>query len=187
MDNVLIEVSDRLATITLNRPERKNAINQPLVHDFTAALQQAEDDSSVDIILLRGAGDAFCAGDDLDELGEGTDQAATEPQSPEELQQVLDETIERLQNLSRLMMFGSKTVVCIVHGWAVGGGAAWPFNADHAIWGEQARIKLPEAIHGLYPSGGITALLPMYTSPHKAHDLLLAEGLSRRLKFRRLV
>jgi len=62
-DTVLFEVDEAIATITLNRPERLNAINPPLLEALTAALQRANEDPHINVIVLQGAGRAFCAGD----------------------------------------------------------------------------------------------------------------------------
>ena len=65
---VLYSVSESIATITLNRPHRLNAINPELLSDFKSALDQANADGDVQVIILCGAGRAFCAGDDLKEF-----------------------------------------------------------------------------------------------------------------------
>ena len=67
-DTVLYEVSDAVATVTLNRPDRLNAINPELLSDLLVALRQANADPAVHVIVLTGAGRAFCAGDDLKEF-----------------------------------------------------------------------------------------------------------------------
>ena len=67
-DTVLYEVSDAIATVTLNRPDRLNAINPELLSDLLVALRQANADPAVHVIVLTGAGRAFCAGDDLKEF-----------------------------------------------------------------------------------------------------------------------
>ena len=66
-ENVLYEVNDRIAVITLNRPEKRNALNWPLLADLSAALKQAERDKNVRVIILKGAGPCFSAGHDLSE------------------------------------------------------------------------------------------------------------------------
>lgn len=157
-----------LATIELNRPQRLNAINAELLEALEAALSDANADASVRIIHLRASGRSFCSGDDLEELG-GAELVAEDIVSG----------VRRLQNITRLMMLGPKLVVCSVHGWAVGGGAAWPLNADLCIWRDDSKIRLPEAKYGLFPSGGMSFLLPTICGPQKAMDImLLGEPLS---------
>lgn len=181
MTAVIREVSGRVATLTLNRPERLNAINRGLLSGLESGLTSALADDDVDIVLLKGAGSAFCSGDDLLELAEEPPQDGD-----------VEETIGRLQNITKLMVFGDKSIVCIVDGWAIGGGASWPFNADYAVWGDKARLRFPEGRHGLFPSGGITWLLSQFSTPHRAHEILtlgetlgaqqiLSAGLARKI------
>ena len=77
-ESVLYEATDGVATVTLNRPDRLNAINPQLLSDFNAVLAKANVDSAVRTIVLRGAGRAFCAGDDLKEFDS---QVGTEAQT----------------------------------------------------------------------------------------------------------
>jgi enoyl-CoA hydratase/carnithine racemase len=162
MSPVLYACSARIARITLNRPQRLNAINREMLDALEAALRRAHDDDAAEIVLLTGSGTAFCSGDDLVEL------AANPPE-----RDGVEAAIDRLQAITRLIMFGPKTVVCAVRGWAIGGGASWPLNADMAIWSETAGIRFPEGLHGLFPSGGATVLLERFCSPHRANEILM--------------
>lgn len=162
MSTVLYAESDRVARITLNRPHRLNAINSDMLESLNAAIKRAHASPSVNIILLSGAGTAFCSGDDLVEL-------ASAPPDRANLQPLVD----RLQAITRLLVLGPKTVVCAVHGWAIGGGASWPLNADIAIWREDAAIRFPEGQHGLFPSGGATLLLEQFCNAHRANEILM--------------
>ena len=69
-ENVIYEVDDRLARITLNRPEKRNALNWPLFRDLSMALKEAERDSNVRVIIITGAGNAFSSGADLESMGD---------------------------------------------------------------------------------------------------------------------
>ena len=75
-DLVLTDARDRIATITLNRPEARNALSSALLKAMTATLRDAQASDEVDVIILTGADPAFCAGLDLKELGAGTMSAA---------------------------------------------------------------------------------------------------------------
>lgn len=163
MSAVNFETHGGVATIELNRPERLNAINAQLLAEFEAALVRANADNTVRVIHLCASGRSFCAGDDLEELGDADLDSAT-----------IVSGIKRLQNISRLMMLGPKLVVCSVQGWAVGGGAAWPLNADIGIWSDDAKVRLPEAAFGLFPSGGMTYLLAQACGWQRAMNIMLS-------------
>ena len=151
-----------IAEITLDRPERLNAINDELLRDLSAALAAANGDDSVAVILLSGAGRAFCAGDDLKEF---ESQARSEAEARAYL--------ERIQEVTRLMALGDKLVVGAVHGWAVGGGFEWLLDCDLVVMAEGARCFFPEAALGLFVTGGASHLLPRLVGLPKAKELVL--------------
>lgn len=155
-------VAGRVAVVTLNRPERRNAITQDLLDQLNSALAAAEADPAVAAVLLRGAGNHFSVGDDLDEFANGG---------------VAREDAERLatsfQQVTRHLMFGTKPTVCAVQGWAVGGALSWVVNCDFSLWAEDARAVLPEAGHGLVTTGGLSVLLPAAVGPTRAREMML--------------
>lgn len=158
---VLVEIAEGVATVSLNRPARLNAINARLIGDLHAALREALDRSDVGAILLRGEGRAFCAGDDLTDIkAEFADPG------------LLAAMVDQLQDISRLIVFGPKPVVAAVHGWAVGGGLEWALNCDVTLFAESARGFFPEVRLGLAATGGATHLLPALVGPVRARDLL---------------
>jgi enoyl-CoA hydratase/carnithine racemase len=157
---VKFNAEDRIAVITLARPERLNAISSDLLDAFAVALQRAEA-SATDVILLQAEGRAFCAGDDLAEL------AAHDPDSAK-----AEDFVARLQDISRKLMFGDKPVVCAAQGYIVGGGVAWPLNADFSVLADDAILFCPEANWGMFPSGGVTALLPACCGPVRANEII---------------
>ena len=101
----LYSVSESIATITLNRPHRLNAINPELLSDFKSALDQANADGDVQVIILCGAGRAFCAGDDLKEF----DQQVRNPIETRAY-------IEQIQDITRGLCLNDKMVVGAIHG-----------------------------------------------------------------------
>jgi enoyl-CoA hydratase/carnithine racemase len=157
---VKFHIEERIAVITLARPERLNAISSSLLVAFADALDRAAA-SAADVILLQAEGRAFCAGDDLAEL------AANEPTADH-----ATGFVARLQDISRKLMFGGKPVICAAQGYIVGGGAAWPLNADFSILANDAVMFCPEANWGMFPSGGVTALLPACCGPVRANEIL---------------
>ena len=159
---VLAETKDGVATLTLNRPERLNALNDALLADLLAALDAALADEAVGALVLRGAGRAFCAGDDLKEIESQTaHEAATRA------------FIESIQNVTRRLVLGDKVVVGAIHGWAVGGGLEWAIDCDLAVFAESTRCFFPEIAWGMFPTGGVTAILPRIVGLAKTRELLL--------------
>ncbi|HUT47906.1 MAG TPA: enoyl-CoA hydratase/isomerase family protein [Alphaproteobacteria bacterium] len=162
MTTVLSERNADVRTITLNRPERLNAISNQLVIDLNDAFGEAMADDATKVIVFRGAGRAFCAGDDLKEFD---DQLGDKAQ--------VDAMIERLQDVTRKIVLGDKLVVGAIHGWAVGGGLEWAINCDLPIWGAGARGFFPEINLGLFVTGAVTTLLPKLAGLHKTKELIL--------------
>ncbi len=173
MKTALYSTHERIATITLNRPEHLNAINTDLLTELDAALLRADRSSEVDVILIDGAGRAFCAGDDLNEFGMIAVDRAT-----------VERFVMQLQTITSHIMLGTKPVVCALQGWAVGGGAAWPLNADFCIASEDAMLFCPEAGYGLFPSGGVSILLSERCGPALAGEVL---WLGRKLSAKELL
>ena len=159
---VLTGITDGVATLTLNRPERLNALNGVLLADLCAALDEALADDRVGALVLRGAGRAFCSGDDLKDI---ENQTASEAETRA--------FIEAIQDVSRRLVLGDKVVVGGIHGWAVGGGLEWAINCDLAVFGEGTRCFFPEIKWGMFPTGGVTAILPRIVGLAKTRELLL--------------
>ncbi|MEO7963356.1 MAG: enoyl-CoA hydratase/isomerase family protein [Gemmatimonadaceae bacterium] len=147
--------------ITLNRPARLNAVTPELVSDLTQELSRANHDSDIRAIVLTGAGRAFCSGDDLKEFG-----------APLAGEAELHAYIDRIQDVTRLIVLGDKPVIAAIHGWAVGAGLEWMINCDFAIAAEGSRFFFPEVRLGLFVTGAVTALLPRMISPQKARELI---------------
>ena len=159
---VLTGTMDGVATLTLNRPERLNALNATLLVDLCAALDAVLADDAVGALVLRGAGRAFCSGDDLKDI---ENQTAGEAETRA--------FIESIQNVSRRLVLGDKVVVGAIHGWAVGGGLEWAINCDLAVFAESTKCFFPEIRWGMFPTGGVTAILPRIVGLAKARELML--------------
>ncbi len=159
-DPVVGEVADGIRTITLNRPERLNAMNEALVVATAEALAAASRDPETRVVILTGAGRAFCAGDDLKER-----QPATEAEARR--------SIENIQQVTREIVFSDKIVIGAINGWAVGGGMEWAINCDLSIWAESAHGFFPEMEWGAFVTGGVTAILPHLVGLAKAKEMIL--------------
>ena len=160
--SVLYSVSEGIATITLNRPHRLNAINPELLSDFKSALDQANFDGDVEVIILCGAGGAFCAGDDLKEF----DQQVRNPIETRAY-------IEHIQDITRGLCLNHKMVVGAIHGWAVGGGLEWTTNCDFVVMAQSCRFFFPEISLGVFVTGGVTRLLVEQIGLQNAREMIL--------------
>ncbi len=160
-DTVLSERDDSgIRTITLNRPDRLNAMNRQLIDDLACALEDANADRLTSVIVLTGAGRAFCAGDDR-----------RDHVHPESEAQARD-TVDAIQRATDALVFGAKPVVGAINGWAVGGGFEWAINCDFPIWAESARAFFPEVSLNLFVTGAVTSLLPALVGLNTAREML---------------
>jgi 2-(1,2-epoxy-1,2-dihydrophenyl)acetyl-CoA isomerase len=152
--SLLSELDDGVLRLTLNRPQRLNAIDEATARTLLQAVRGADADPQVRVLLLRGEGRAFCAGRDI-----------SEPPTPE--------ILELVQAVSLAMVRCGKPIVCAVHGWVVGAGVEWMLDTDIVVAARSARFKLPEAGIGVFVTGGITAVLPRVAGLMRAKALLL--------------
>lgn len=155
-ETLLYGVADRVATITLNRPERLNTIVPPMPEEFEAAIKAAVRDDEVKVIVLRGAGRSFCAGYDF---GGGfhhwDDQLATDGKWDPGKDFVFA-TAPAIAPTQKFMSMwrAPKPVIAQVHGWCLGGGSETALCADIVIASEDARIGTPYArLWGCHLSG----------------------------------
>ena len=160
--SVLSRIDDGVCTVTLNRPERLNAINPSLLSALKAILADSNADPSVRAIVLRGAGRAFCSGDDLKEFDR---QVVSEA--------VARAYIESIQDITREMVMGEKMIVGAIHGWAAGGGLEWVVNCDLPLMAAGTRCFFPEISLGVFVTGALTTLLPKLVGLQKAKELIL--------------
>jgi enoyl-CoA hydratase len=141
-DTVLYEAADAVATLTLNRPERLNAITPQLVEDFDAALARALADDEVRVVRLRGAGSAFCAGYDIGWGSESMQAAeAGAPWDPIADYQMMRRFVDAYMALWR----SPKPVVAQVHGYCVAGGTDFALCSDLIVCADDSRIGYPPA------------------------------------------
>ena len=159
MTFVRLERSGAVAIVTLDRPDRLNAISGALLADFHGALVDVNADPGVGAIVLTGAGRAFCAGDDLKEFAE----QASDPRAH----------IEAIQQITRDLMLNGKPVVGALHGYAVGGGFEWLLNCDLVVAADDLVAFFPEMAIGQFVTGGVTYLLPLAVGYQRAMELLL--------------
>ncbi|OBH00808.1 enoyl-CoA hydratase [Mycobacterium sp. E136] len=137
-DILLIETQDRVRTLTLNRPQSRNALSAELRRQFYRALGEAQADDDVDVVIVTGADPVFCAGLDLKELGDTTELPDISPKWPPM----------------------SKPVIGAINGAAVTGGLEIALYCDVLIASEQARFADTHARVGLLPTWGLSVRLP---------------------------
>ncbi|MBB2990114.1 enoyl-CoA hydratase [Mycolicibacterium iranicum] len=137
-DVLLIDTSDRVRTLTFNRPGARNALSAALRSRLFDALREAEADDDVDVVILTGADPVFCAGLDLKELGDTTELPDISPKWPPM----------------------TKPVIGAINGAAVTGGLEMALYCDILIASEQARFADTHARVGLMPTWGLSVRLP---------------------------
>lgn len=136
LPHLVYETRERVATITLNRPEVLNACNYAIKHDLKAALDLAAADSALRVLVLRGAGRAFCAGIDLKELSSGgIDHRNFE---------LWEECLRRIETMD-------KVSICLLHGYALGSGIQLGLACDLRVATPGTKIGLPAGREGLIP------------------------------------
>jgi enoyl-CoA hydratase len=137
-DILLIDTEDRVRTLTLNRPQSRNALSVELRRRFFTALRDAEADDDVDVVILTGTDPVFCAGLDLKELGDSSALPDISPQWPPM----------------------TKPVIGAINGAAVTGGLEFALYCDILIASENARFADTHARVGLLPTWGLSVRLP---------------------------
>ncbi len=158
---LLTTLSGGVLTLTLNRPEKRNALDAALIEALHAALDRADLDAEVRVVVVRGAGKDFCAGADLEEL---LDSALRTMEDNERAALRLGRLFVRMRELP-------KPVVAIVHGRALAGGAGLATACDLVLAGESAQFGYPEIQRGFVPAMVMT-ILRRLTGERRAFELV---------------
>ncbi len=148
MPLIELEISNRVATLTLCRPEALNAINQALLRDFEEALRQVQAASEVAVLVTQGSGRAFSAGSDLKELAECS------PQQAAAFEYAHGQVFTQLEELSQI-------TVAAWEGYVLGGGLFLGVYHDFRVAAQEAHIGLPEVAHGWTPPWGVSRLVEL--------------------------
>ena len=152
LDATDITVNKNILTLTLDRPEKKNAINDCMSNEIIYALKYANQNDSVRVVVIQANGDTFCAGADLKEMSGG----ATESQS----------TVPKLgdvEDISLLIRNLNKPVICKIQGNVFAGALMIVTNSTHAVANDQAIFAAPEIKRGIWPfmvMGGLFRVMP---------------------------
>ncbi|MEE2703441.1 MAG: enoyl-CoA hydratase-related protein [Myxococcota bacterium] len=160
---ILLDVQDRVATITLNRPERMNAWNQQMAAELSDALHECNDRDEVRAVVLTGAGRAFCAGADLTGGGgtfsgrERREEAAPKEAAPRIFPYQID-----------------KPVIAAINGHAIGVGITYPMTCDIRFVAEDAKLQFAFVRRGVIPELASHTILARVAGLSNAADLLLS-------------
>src|ERR1700761_8346176 len=162
---VLLDVTDTIALITLNRPERLNALNYQLIDRLMAALDAIEVDHGVRAVILTGAGErAFSAGADIHEFSESVSRGA---------RTAVRDFVRRGQAMTARLEAFTKPVIAAINGLAFGGGCEITEAVHLAVASERAQFAKPEINLGMPPTFGGTQRLPRLVGRKRGLELLL--------------
>jgi len=158
--SVLYHKKESVGIITLNRPERLNAITDDLLRNFIEKLTVAKHDQEVASVILTGTGKSFCAGEDLKETSQGKTTA----------QWVRE--IDGLQEIQRVILGLGKPLIAAVRGYAVGGGLEFALSCDIRIAAQDAKFGFPETGIGLTVTTAGTKLITQIVGLGKAKEMI---------------
>jgi len=164
--NILIESSDGIATLALNRPDKLNAYTTEMGDDVTRAFRTLRDDTSVKVIILTGTGRAFCAGVDLEHL-----EAHNQGKNPSTGPRLGEEDF--LRKLPLEMLDYPKPIIAAINGHAIGVGMTMAMPCDLRVAAENAKLGFVFARLGILPGLGSTHLLPNLVGMARAQELIL--------------
>ena len=167
-EHVLLDKKDKIATITLNRPEKYNFFAGRMREELLEAVQDASTDMEVHVIVITGAGKAFCSGGDVEEFVSGTTQATSKTTPTERY--VFQKIVLTINSVE-------KPFIVAVNGVAVGGGCNLALSCDIRIASERARFGQVFIRRGAFPDWGGIHFLPRLVGYSKAAELLFAGDL----------
>ncbi|HVA04090.1 MAG TPA: enoyl-CoA hydratase [Acidimicrobiales bacterium] len=171
-DVALLEVVDRVATVTLNRPGARNALSTDLIRVLSERVAEADGRDDVDVLILTGADPAFCAGLDLKELGRDGGPLKRAPGDGGERE---DNQGDRAGAPSRRgrgsTLPTSKPIIGAVNGATVTGGLELALQCDFLVASERARFADTHARVGVHPLWGLTVLLPQAVGMRRAREM----------------
>jgi enoyl-CoA hydratase/carnithine racemase len=157
MDEIFTDRSDGILRIQLNRPSKKNALTSAMYVALANAFDDAAKDETVNVVLWHGAGDSFCAGNDLDDFLHNPPGSGESPQA----------------RLMQALIAFDKPLVAAVHGAAIGGGTTMLTHCDLVYAGESAKFQTPFIDLALVPEFGSTYSIPARIGHVRAAEIIL--------------
>ena len=159
-ENILIEKRERIAIVTINRPDKLNALNIATRQELSDALDELRDDESVRVVILTGAGEkAFVAGADINEFAGRT--------------AVQQRDVMKQRNIFVTAEDFPKPLIAMINGFCLGGGCELALSCDLRVASEKARFGQPEINLGIIPGGGGTQRLARLIGEGKAMQMIL--------------
>jgi enoyl-CoA hydratase/carnithine racemase len=162
------EIADGVLTLSLNRPDQRNSLNQELMSAITAAIVAAGDDPEVRVIVLAANGPAFCAGHDLKEM-------TAHRSDPDDGKQFYEDTMRQCSTMMQAIVRCPKPVIARVHGIATAAGCQLVASCDLAVAADTARFATPGVNLGLFCSTPMVALSRNLSRKHAMEMLLIGE------------
>ncbi len=164
--NILLEYADSNAYITINRPNKLNALNKETIAELNDAFAEVEQDNEVRVIILTGSGEkAFVAGADISEFADF--DASQGAELARKGQEILFSFIEDLKT----------PVIAAINGFALGGGLELAMACHFRVASDNAKMGLPEVSLGLIPGYGGTQRLPQLVGKGKAMEMIMTAGM----------
>jgi enoyl-CoA hydratase/carnithine racemase len=167
METLIVERQDGVVTVTMNRPERKNAANGKMLTELRATFEEVEDNPDDRVMVLTGAGGAFCSGADLsDPNGPATDPSRSGLAR-----------MRRLGDVALALHHVSKPAIAKVDGVAVGAGLSLALGCDLIVCSDRARLSMIFSKRGLALDNGASWLLPRLVGLARAKEIALFGGM----------
>ncbi|REH56418.1 enoyl-CoA hydratase [Tenacibaculum gallaicum] len=165
-ENILVEQANALATITINRPKKLNALNKATIEELHNAFKILEEDTTVKVIIIIGSGEkAFVAGADISEFAHFSVKEGG--MLAKKGQEILFDFVENL----------STPVIAAINGFALGGGLELAMACHFRLASDNAKMGLPEVSLGVIPGYGGTQRLPQLVGKGKAMELIMTAGM----------
>ncbi len=165
-ENILIEIKENLAKITINRPLKLNALNKKTIEELHMAFKNLDLNSNVKVIIITGSGEkAFVAGADISEFADFNIEEGTE--LARKGQEILFNFVQNL----------GTPVIAAINGFALGGGLELAMAAHFRIASSNAKMGLPEVSLGVIPGYGGTQRLPQLVGKGKAMEMIMTAGM----------
>lgn len=159
METVKLEIKEKIAIITINRPEKRNALNQEVRSDLFRTVKAVDSRDDIRVAIITGAGDAFVAGADI---------AAMKAYEPEDAKKASEHGSDIFLFIENMRI----PVIAAINGWALGGGCELAVACEIRICSDEAMLGQPEVTVGIIPGYGANMRLPRLIGAGKAKELI---------------